>query len=98
MSARTTRYATRKGYAISRAFTGRGVAIVMPESPARGRAQVWVDGSYVRTLDLYRGSFAPRRVMYNQTWTSAATHTIKVVVLGTSGRPRVDLDAVVIIN
>ena len=32
-------------------------------------------------------------VAYN--WTSNGTHTIKIVCLGTSGQPRVDVDAFV---
>jgi hypothetical protein len=98
MSARTTRYATRKGYAISRTFTGRGFALVFPKSSTRGKAQVWVDGVLVKTLDTYKRRFAPRRVMYALAWTASGSHTVKVVVLGTSGRPRVDFDALVIIN
>ncbi|MEW6225931.1 MAG: S8 family serine peptidase [Chloroflexota bacterium] len=98
MSGGSTRYATRKGYWIGRTFTGRGVAVVVPKSPIRGKAQVWIDGKLVKTVDTYRRTFAPRRVVFSYTWEASGTHTVKVVVLGTSGRPRVDFDALVIVN
>jgi hypothetical protein len=71
---------------------------VLPESRTRGRAKVYVDGVLVKTIDTYRSAFAARRVMFTRTWASTGTHTIRLVVLGTSGRPRVDFDALVIIR
>ncbi len=98
MSGGTSRYTKARGASIARRFTGRGVSLVLPESPRRGRAKVYVDGVLVKTIDTYRRTFAARRVMFTRTWASSGTHTIRLVVLGTSGRPRVDFDALVIIR
>jgi hypothetical protein len=34
----------------------------------------------------------PHRVVRSRAWTTVGTHTIKIVVAGTSGRPDVTLD------
>jgi hypothetical protein len=35
-----------------------------------------------------------RQLVWQYGWSSVGTHTIKIVVLGTSGHPRVDFDAI----
>ena len=51
---------------------------------------------------LYKRKFFQRRELarfaWQQTWSTSATRTIKLVVVGTSGRPRVDLDAFVVVK
>jgi subtilisin family serine protease len=94
----TLLYATRKGASISRTFTGRGVGWVAPKGPVRGKAQVWVDGVLIRTVNLHASSFAARRMVFARCWATTARHTIRIVVLGTAGHPRVDLDALVIVR
>lgn len=91
-----TRYATRAGATATYRFTGRAVGIVAPYGPGRGRAKVYVDGRYVRTIDLYSSRLRGRRVVFERSWASAGTHTVRLVVVGTSGRPRVDLDGFVV--
>jgi hypothetical protein len=59
--------------------------------PGRGKAAVYVDGVYVKTVDLYASSYR-WAVVYQKTWSTLGTHTIRVKVLGTSGRPYVDID------
>lgn len=98
MSAGTTRYARARGASIARTFTGRAVSVIAPMGPTRGRAQVWLDGALVYTMNTWSRTSAPRRVMYTRTWTASDNHTIRVVVLGTAGHPRFDLDAFVVIR
>jgi hypothetical protein len=94
----TTRYATARGASTSLRFTGRGVAVVMALGPGRGKAQIWVDGILAGTVDTWRSRLASRVVVYSTAWASPAVHTVKVRVLGTVGRPRVDLDAFLVIH
>ena len=70
----------------------------MPYGPRRGRAQIWLDGTLAGTVDTYRSTLAVRRIVFTRSWTASATHVVKVVVLGTSGRSRVDLDAFLVIR
>ena len=98
MSGGATRYGRTRGTSASLTFTGRGVAVVMPYGPGRGKAQIWVDGTLASTVDTYRSRLAARRVVFTRAWTTRARHVVKVVILGTAGRPRVDLDAFLVIE
>ena len=63
-----------------------------------GEVQVWVDGVLAGTVDTYSESTAYRQVVFSKAWAAYGTHTIKLVVVGTADRPRVDLDAFEIIR
>ena len=76
-------------------FTGRNVAWLASRGTNRGKASIYLDGTYKGTVDLYAASTAARSVAASYTWPTAGTHTIKVVAQGTSGRPKVDVDAFV---
>jgi hypothetical protein len=94
----TALHSRQKGASVSRSFTGRGIAFVTATASTRGRAQIWIDGVQVATVSLYAKTLTPRRVMFTRTWATPGPHTIKVVVAGTAGHPRVDLDAFVVIR
>ena len=79
-------------------MTGRGIALVTTKGPGRGKVKVYLDGVYVETVDLYRSSVSYRVLAFSQMFASYGTHTIKLVGMGTSGRPRVDLDAFAVIR
>ena len=94
-SVRSTRSA---GASATYTVSGRGVALVTSTAPDRGKLKVYLDGTYVRTIDLYAPSPAYRVVAFSQLFAGSGTHTIKLVALGTAGRPRVDLDAFAVIR
>ncbi len=79
-------------------FTGRNVAWVAPKSAVRGQAEVWVDGVKETTVDLYSSTTLARRVVFSKSWAFSGSHTVEVRVLGTAGRPRVDVDAFVVLS
>ena len=83
----TVRYAQSRGASATVRFTARGVAWHGPTGPTRGRAKVYVDGRYVRTVDLRRATFDPRATLFRTTWSTIAPHSVTVVVVGSSGRP-----------
>ena len=82
-------------------LVGRQDRLAVLHGPSRrlGRAaepdprqgQGYIDGKYKTTIDLGKTA-ANRIVQYTTTWSSAGSHKITVKVVGTSGRPRVDLD------
>ena len=76
-------------------FTGRSVAFVATRTTTSGQAEIWVDGVKVSTVDLRSSATEYRRIVWTKSWTSSAKHTVKVVVVGTSGRPRVITDGLV---
>jgi hypothetical protein len=47
-------------------------------------------------VSLYSGSTAYRRVVFTTSWGSVGNHVIRIVVSGTRGHPRVDVDAAIV--
>jgi hypothetical protein len=74
-------------------FTGLGVGWVAPKATNRGQAYVYIDGTYIGTVDLYSATTSAKPVVLSRYWTTRGTHTMTVKVVGTSGRPQVDVDA-----
>jgi hypothetical protein len=92
------RFSTQSGATATLQFTGRSVAWITTRAPGRGRARVIVDGIAVATIDLYSGIARHRQVVFSQSWSAQAVHTVRIQVLGQpSGRPRVDLDALIVV-
>lgn len=87
------RKSSAAGAKASITFTGRSIAWVARTGPDRGKAAVFVNGVRVATVDLYAPTYQSRRVVWAGTWASATSRKVTVRVSGTSGRPRVDLDA-----
>jgi hypothetical protein len=92
------RTSSNAGATATFSFTGRNVAWVAPTAVNRGLAYVYVDGAYVKTLDLYTSTTIARRVVYSRNWAASGAHTVKIQVLGTSGRPSVDVDAFAVLR
>ena len=88
--------ATKAGSGATLAFSGTKVVWFGPTGPTRGTARVFIDGAYVKTVDLRRSSFSAHVAVYSRTWTTAATHTIKIEVVGTSTHPMVAIDEFVV--
>jgi len=86
------------GRRASLTFTGRSVAWVSRLGASSGKAWVYVNGTHVATIDLHRASTAYRRIVWAKTWSTSATRTIRVLVRGTPGHPRVDVDAFLILR
>jgi len=85
------------GAAATFAFHGRAIAVVAPLGPTRGRLQVWIDGVLARVVDEHRATVVARRVIFSRSGLADARHTVRIVVLGTPGRRRVDLDAFIVL-
>jgi subtilisin family serine protease len=94
----STRFATKAGASVSYTFTGRAIAVVAPKGPTRGSFRVYVDGAYAGVFSTYRSSGQSRMVVFAKHWTTSASHTVKVVVVGTAGHPRFDLDAFAVLR
>lgn len=83
---------------VSYSFSGRAVALATTLRSSAGAVQVWVDGALASTIDTYSASTTYRRIVFSRSWSSYGSHVIKLVVVGTAGRPRVDLDAFEVIR
>jgi hypothetical protein len=92
------RYATSNGASASLTFTGREVLWVGATGLTRGVARIYVNGTLVKSVDF--GSQIENRavIVFRKVWSTDATRTIRIVVRGTSGRPRIDLDGFVVMR
>jgi len=86
------------GATASLTFTGRSIAWVARTGPDRGQADIYVNGAKVATVDLYSVSPGAQRVVWVGSWTTATSRKVTIRVAGTTGRPRIDLDALVTAN
>jgi len=77
-------------------ISGRSVGWVAATGPTRGSAKVYVDGAYVTTVNLHAATTSYRRLVWTRSWSSVGPHTVRIVVVGTSGHPRVDIDGIVV--
>jgi hypothetical protein len=89
----SARYSTAAGARARYTFTGASVSWVAARGPSRGSADVFLDGTYVTTVNLHASNFQARRVVYVHSWGANGSHTLKIVVSGTKGHARVDVDA-----
>ena len=88
----STRYATLAGKKATFTFTGRSVALVSTKARTRGKFEVYLNGVKKATIDLYSSTAKHRQIVWAMN-VPYGTHKVAIRVLGTSGRPRVDIDA-----
>ncbi len=97
------KYQGTAGSRVAITFKGRSVSWVSTRNSNRGKAEVWLDGVKVATIDLYASTFLPRRTVFARNGLSTSVpHTLEVRVLGTrndsSTGTRVDADAFVVLR
>ncbi len=73
-------------------FTGRSAAWIVSRASTSGQAYVYVDGTKIATVDLKSSTTKYRQALWTKTWSKSAKHTVKVVVVGTTGRPAITTD------
>ncbi|MET9733475.1 peptidoglycan recognition protein [Streptomyces sp. NPDC006458] len=87
-----------KNASLSWTFTGRSASWVVSRASSSGQVYVYVDGVKVSTVDLKSTSTLYRQAIWTKTWTASAKHTVKIVVVGTTGRPTITTDGLVYIK
>ena len=92
--------ASTAGAGVSVTFTGRQIAWIGPRNAGRGASKVYLDGVHVDTVDQYSSSSTSqhRLRLWTKTFATSGTHTLKIVAVGTPDRPRVDVDALVVMR
>jgi len=78
-------------------FTGSSIGWVSPKASDHGKAFVYIDGTYVQTVDEYAKSGVSRKVVFADNL-GEGHHTFRLKVLGTSGRPKIDMDGLYVIR
>ena len=67
-------------------------ALVGPKGPTRGSFKVYEDGVYQGTVSEYSPTNVGSVVLWTHGSQPAGPHSVKIVVVGTAGHPRVDID------
>jgi hypothetical protein len=87
---------TQKGASLSFAFTGHAIAVVGPRSLSHGRAQVYVDGVYIQTINMRTTASTSRVVAFTRAFPGGGKHKIRLVVVGKDPARLFRLDAFVV--
>jgi subtilisin family serine protease len=90
--------AVTEGASARLSFTGRNISWIGTKAATRGKADVYVDGVYQGRIDLYSATTYPRRILFSRNVTAGTTHSLEIVLVGTATRPKVDIDAFVVLK
>lgn len=93
----TLHYSMAAGSTARLTFSGRAVAWVAPIGPTKGKAKIYLNGVYQTTIDLYSSTRLSRQIVYSRVFSTVATRQLTIKVVGTSGRPRVDVDVFLVL-
>jgi kumamolisin len=93
----SVKFATVAGKTATLSFTGTQVAWVTTKGSTYGSATVKLDSGTAKTINTNASSTAAARIVDVVSGAKAA-HTLVVTVLGTSGHPRIDVDAFVVLS
>jgi hypothetical protein len=88
----TAWWSSTAGAKVRFTFTGRSFAWLTLKAPTRGQARIYVNGSFVATVDLWAATTQAQVVGWARNWTTTATRTVEIRIVGTNGRPRIDVD------
>ncbi len=92
------RYATARGASATLTFTGKQVSWVGLTGPTSGTARVYINGTLVKSVNLNATKNATKQLVFTRTWSTSAKRTIRIVVRGTAGHPRVTVDSFFVLN
>lgn len=96
------KYSNRKNAAIGTSFSGSGVMWIATKAAMLGKADVYIDGTYKTTVDLYNPTVLHQQIAYSNLALSNSSHTIKIVVRGdknpSATNTFIDVDAVDVVN
>jgi len=93
----SVKFATVAGKTAKFSFTGSQVAWVSTLGTNRGSATAKLDGGSATTVNTHGTALKTAMVVYTKT-VAAGAHSLLLNVLGTSGHPRVDVDAFLVIH
>jgi hypothetical protein len=86
------------GTYVTFSFTGRAVAFLSYKSTTRGSVRIYVDGVLKKTVSLYSTTVRTRQLVFAYAWPAYGSHKLKLVVVGTAGHPRVDVDGFAVLK
>ena len=94
----STRTSTSRNASATYTFTGSAIAWMAAVGPTRGKATVSIDGRVIGTINLHASTVRMRRQVFTWATRTPGRHTIRIVVSGTAGHPRVDVDGFLVLR
>jgi hypothetical protein len=86
------------GRSATLAFSGNRLGWLSRLGPSYGSARVYIDGSLVKTINLNASTVTDRKLVFVRSWSAVGSHSIRIVVVGTSGHPGVVLDQIFVLR
>jgi hypothetical protein len=93
--ASTTRGASLT-YTVTTDRPAQTVAVVAAKNTNRGVMNISLDGAPATAVNTYSSTAANRVIVWQKVIATPGTHRIKITNAGTSGRPRIDVDAIML--
>ncbi|MEA2674612.1 MAG: hypothetical protein QOI92_1804, partial [Chloroflexota bacterium] len=87
------KYTDVKGAWAKVTFTGSSIAWLAQTGPTRGSAAIYVDGVYKGSINLQTSTYHQRQIVFVYNWATNGAHSLTIVSKGTSGHPRISVDA-----
>lgn len=92
----TTKAGESAVFTLDKTWTDQGataghLGLVMTKGPGRGKVKLYFDGALKATIDTYSAAWKYRTYVYDFGPFKPGVHTVKMVNVGTAGRPRVDI-------
>ncbi len=87
---------TRGNVLVYKLYNTNGIGLITTKGTNRGKAKIYLDGRHVKTVDAYKSSIRPRQLIFYKGFKKKGTHWLKIENLGTPGRARFDVDAIVV--
>ena len=88
----TARYSKTKGNTVVYKFKGKSIGLISTTAKNRSKAQIFLDGKYIKTVDAHSSQARFRQIVFHHSWKKSGTHYLKIVNLATPGRRRFDVD------
>ncbi len=85
-------HAVKAGASVVYTYVGATFGWISERGPNRGSARVYQDGVLKAIVNLNTATNTGPQVVWSNWFAKSGTHTIKIVVVGTAGHPRVDVD------
>ena len=93
-----TRRSWTAGGTLSVTLEGTHFGWIGARGPNRGRAEVWLDGTHVATVDLSAPANQARQVVYRRSLGAPGSHVVEIRHLGDPSGSRIDVDGFLVVG
>lgn len=92
------RISSTRNSSVSLNFRGNRVGWYSRLGPTNGTAKVYIDGTFYKSVSLFASTEVDRKLVFTKNWTPVGNHSIRIVVAGTSGHPKIVVDQIFVLQ